>query len=278
MKHKLKQIINAFFSFFGKTKLGRYAYDQVIKNAMSRKQKIVHQGIELHFSVPNMLNTYRANTFSTKEPETLAWIDQIPKGAVFWDIGANVGLYTCYAAIARNCQVFAFEPSVFNLELLARNIALNHAGERATIVPLPLFSECAVSNLNMTSTEWGGALSTFCQNYGHDGQTLQTVFSFKTVGLSMQEAVDLLKIPKPNFIKMDVDGIEHLILQGGQKLLQQVDGILIEINDAFKEQSESSARYLKEAGFKLRDKKHSEMVSLSSSFNNAYNQIWARSV
>ena len=39
-------------------------------------------------------------------------------GGVFVDIGANIGLYSIYAAKCRNIKVFAFEPSVFNLEFL----------------------------------------------------------------------------------------------------------------------------------------------------------------
>ena len=40
---------------------------------------------------------------------TLDWIDSIEKGSVFWDIGANVGLYGIYAAIKKDCIVYAFE-------------------------------------------------------------------------------------------------------------------------------------------------------------------------
>ena len=89
---------------------------------MNHTQKVEHQGVELTFAEPNDINNYRIGTFSTKEPETLEWIDEIPQGSVLWDIGANIGLYTCYAAKARGCRVFAFEPSVFNLELLARSL------------------------------------------------------------------------------------------------------------------------------------------------------------
>ena len=59
---------------------------------------------------------------------------------------------------------FAFEPSVFNLELLARNIFGNDLVRQITIVPLPLSDTLAVNTLNMTSTEWGGALSSFGQS------------------------------------------------------------------------------------------------------------------
>ena len=215
------------------------------------------------------------DTFSTKEPETLEWIDGIPEGAVVWDIGANVGLYSCYAAMQRGCKVFAFEPSVFNLELLARNINLNKLKDHISIIPLALSDKLAVAELNMTSTEWGGALSTFGQDYGHDGETMQKIFEFKTLGLSMEDAVNLLKITPPDYIKMDVDGIEHLILQGGKSLLKHVQGVLIEINDEFVEQSKVSASCLTDAGLTMVSKRHSEMVE-ESAFNDAFNQVWFR--
>ena len=114
-----------------------------------------HGQTELVFAVPNQLNRFRVDTFSSKEPETLEWIDSISENSILWDIGANVGLYSCYAAKCRHCRVFSFEPSVFNLELLARNIFINDLVDRVTIVPLPLSDSLNVNTLNMTSTEWG---------------------------------------------------------------------------------------------------------------------------
>jgi hypothetical protein len=43
---------------------------------------------------------------------------------------------------------------------------------------------------------------------------------------------------------MDVDGIEHFILNGGSKVLKKVQSILIEKNDYFKNQSEETNHYL----------------------------------
>ena len=57
-------------------------------------------------------------------------------------------------------------------------------------------------------------MSTFSQSYGHDGETMQKVFVIPTFGLSMVDAVRLLRISQPDYIKMEVDGIEHLILKG----------------------------------------------------------------
>ena len=49
-----------------------------------------------------------------------------------------MGLYSVYAAKKGKCTVCAFEPSVFNLELLARNMFLNDIQEQVTITPLSL--------------------------------------------------------------------------------------------------------------------------------------------
>lgn len=275
MREIAKSILNAAVNFAIKTRLGRYCLEQSIASLMTSTCAIMHQGHELRFAAPNRLNRFRINTFATKEPETLEWIEAIPRGSVMWDIGANVGLYTCYAAKARGCRVFAFEPSVFNLELLARNISLNKISSRATIVPLPLSEFMMISSLNMTTTEWGGAMSTFDQPYTHDGTLMQKAFEYSTIGLTLDEAVRLLKLPQPDFIKMDVDGIEHLILKGGSATLASIRGILIEINDEFKQQSEEASRYLSDAGLILKEKRHAELFE-GSAYRHSYNQIWVR--
>jgi FkbM family methyltransferase len=261
----------------GKTSVGRYCFERIVEASMNRTSMAEHRGTKLIFSVPNALNRYRADTFASKEPETLQWIDRLPEGAVLWDVGANVGLYSCYAAKARGCRVFAFEPSVFNLEVLARNIYLNQLSERITIVPLPLSERLAFSSLNMTSTNWGGALSTFDESYGHDGKIISKVFDFPTIGLSMRDAVSLLEIPAPEYLKMDVDGIEHLILKGGIPILRGIREASIEINDKFTAQALDAKRYLEEAGLSFKEKKHADHFDLQEGpAKYTFNQIWVR--
>lgn len=245
---------------------------------MNRTDEIVHQRTRLVFSTPNSQSQWRARTFSTKEPETLDWIDSIEESSVLWDVGANVGLYSCYAAKHRNCRVFAFEPSVFNLELLARNTFLNALTGRVTIVPLPLSGTRAVNTLNMITTDWGGALSTFGESFGYDGKPMKKVFEFSTIGITMVDAVLVLGIPQPDYVKMDVDGIEHLILAGGQEVLRKARGVLVEINDHFEVQAENASRYLREAGLTMTDKKHAAYFDAVGEDVGKYtfNQIWTR--
>jgi FkbM family methyltransferase len=275
IKGALRQFVDASVVIMGKTSAGRYLFEQILNNAMGRSLTVEHLGTRLEFAVPNGLNRYRAATFATKEPETLEWIDRMSERSVVWDIGANVGLYSCYAAKARGCRVFAFEPSVFNLEVLARNIALNRLTDQITIVPLPLSDGLAFNKLNMTSTSWGGSLSTFGQSYGHDGAALSKVFEFSTIGLSMVDAVSLLDVPRPDYIKMDVDGIEHLILKGGLPILRGIREASIEINDDFKMQATEAKRWLEEAGLSFKEKRHAEHLDLQAGPARAtFNQIW----
>ena len=222
-----------------------------------------------------MNNFNKQKTFSINEPETLEWIDQIPNNSVFWDIGANIGLYSIYAAKKRNCSVFAFEPSVFNLEVLARNIFKNNIVDKVKIIPIAVSDSLGNDIMSMTSTEWGGALSSFGKDFSWNGEKIEKNFIFNTFGIKIDQAVSLLKIKSPDYIKLDVDGIEHIILQGGEEVLKKVKGILIEINDDFSEQANIAKKLLQKAGLQFKHKKQSELHK-NSVFKNTFNQIWVR--
>src|SRR5690348_10867014 len=107
LRSTLKHVVDAAVAASARTTLGRRLQSRVVESARQRTQSVNHGGVTLLFAVPNAACKYRADTFSSKEPETLAWIDSLPTGSTLWDVGANVGLYSCYAAKARNCRVFA---------------------------------------------------------------------------------------------------------------------------------------------------------------------------
>lgn len=253
-----------------KFRLGQFLVQEMIASGMGVTQSVRRGATAMRFAVPNALNRYRADTFETKEPETLKWIEAIPTNDVVWDVGANIGLYAIYAAKTRNARVFAFEPSVFNLELLARNIVLNGLQSAVTIVPVA-FSDKAGPNLfQMTSTDWGGALSTFGEGFDQNGQMMNGVFEYQTVGISMDDTVPSLGIPPPNHLKIDVDGIEHFILRGGEAVLAGVSSVLIEINDGFEAQAQESVQHLERAGLQL-------LKKCDLGVAGQYNQWWVRS-
>jgi len=269
IKQFVKRTMRKIVAGLSKTYVGRYAYQEIIDAAMKWERSVIYGSHRLNFAVPNWLNQYRIDTFATKEPETLEWVDSIPEGSVLWDIGANIGLYSIYAAKARNCCVYAFEPSVFNLELLARNIFLNNLQNQITIIPVALSDQLGVNFFRMTTTAWGGALSSFGQDFDQNGAPLKDIFEYQTLGMSMSDAVSLFNVPRPDYIKIDVDGIEHFILRGGSNVLAKVKGLLIEINDTFQDQAEESVRILEKAGLSLFKK-------CDLGVSNQFNQWWMR--
>ena len=94
----------------------------------------------------------------------------------------------------------------------------------------------------------------------------------------MDGANKILNIPLPHYIKIDVDGIEHLVLKGGFEVLKNVNGLLIEVNDDFDEQADGCQHLLTLAGLVLKEKRHSEMFDGPDAMGggHVWNQIWIR--
>ncbi len=64
-------------------------------------------------------------TIFLKEPETISWLRSFEKDSVFFDVGANVGLFSIFSSLVNGSRTFAFEPSSTNFLSLVKNINLN---------------------------------------------------------------------------------------------------------------------------------------------------------
>lgn len=245
--------------------------DVYLFSKMNKVKTLKTNGLTLKFSTPNFLTRYRANTFFTKEPDTLEWIESFDKKSVFYDIGANVGLYSIYAGLIKKSRVFCFEPSVFNLEILAKNIYLNNLVDNLTIIPIALNDKIKVSNLKLSNTEVGGAHSTFDKDFDGDGKKMSIKFEYNTIGFDLNSFVDKSKLPLPDHIKIDVDGLEHFILKGGNEVIKNAKSILVEINDDFESQKKVSENILRNCGFELSKKNYADTDN-----KPIFNQIWKK--
>jgi len=258
---------------------------QIFSNTLidleNRKQKVLHknsQKSEISFNLftPNQMCKMRADTFSTKEPEILSWIDENGSDGTFWDIGANIGLYSIYYAKSQPGSVISFEPSVFNLKQLAKNISINNLSDKLGLFPMPLSDHTGYSNFIISSSEEGSAQNAFGVNYGYDGNKIVNNIEYKVMGFSGDKLVEAGLIENiPKLIKIDVDGIEHMILRGMKNVLRSKEcySVFVEVNDAFEEQAEGVKDILEECGFKLSIKAQAEMHE-SSKFRTTFNQIW----
>ena len=229
--------------------------------------------------MPNSINEFRARTFFNKEPEILEWIDRFGEAGTFWDVGANVGLYSIYFAKKHpQNTVIAFEPSPFNLKLLSVNISANGLTDNVSVFPIALSDSQEFKKLSFETTTEGGAFNAFGVEYGFDGKKLQTntaVNWWGSTGDMLLNSGILQDVP--SLIKIDVDGIEHLILNGLASALSHKDckTIYIEANPDFEEQYIEISHILTKSGFTLENEERSELLSKSTK-SKSRNQIWVK--
>jgi len=242
------------------------------------KKEVYFEGKKIIISTPNFLCFYRAKTFASKEPETLNWIKAMPNNSVFWDVGANIGLYSLAAAAVKKARTFSFEPSPFNYQVLVKNIYLNKLSNSLVAIPIPLSDLNHQAQLSMSDVLMGGALSTFGQDYGYDGKKLTSKLRFQTCGFQGDCLADLLDLEAPKYIKIDVDGIEHLILAGCRKLLKKVRSVLVEVSPKFVFQTKKIFSEMTKAGLKPSDKRFLNANDiLKTKLPPTINLVWDRS-
>ena len=140
-------------------------------------------------------------------------------------------------------------------------------------MPFALSDKMGKGDLNMSSENWGGALSTFDKLYGENGEDMKVIFKYPIFSISIDDAVNKLDILYPDFIKIDVDGIELLILEGGKEVLSKVKGLLIELSDQWEEKKLICETLLTKAGMVKVDYKNSQV---DNNRKGSFNQIWSR--
>lgn len=210
------------------------------------------EGVKVKFAAANASIAWRAQSFYTKEPDTVAWLQRMPKDSVLLDVGANIGIYTLTAAVGRGCQVYAFEPESQNYANLNANIALNNIANRVTAYCAALTDQPGLDRLFLSRFEkdGGGSCHSYGEEVGFDLAPRPSPFAQGCIGLKLDDLVKQGVIPIPDFIKIDVDGFEHKVVAGAMETLKnpKVKEILIEINPAI-ESHRQLILTLRELGF-----------------------------
>jgi len=186
----------------------------------------------MKFYLPNRHCEWRVQTIYTKEPDTVAWIRSMKEGEVFFDIGANIGLYTLLAA-SRKLAVFAFEPESQNFGVLIRNLALNSFTKaQAVAFPFCISDGERIDTLRLSSLIAGGSCHSFASDENFKREEKQWAYEQGSVSFSLDALVFEIKMPQPAHIKVDVDGFEDKVLRGATKVLENTKSILVEMDSA----------------------------------------------
>ncbi len=218
---------------------------------------------------------YRANSFERKEPETLNWIRGFDTDDNLLDIGANIGIYSLYAAY-RGIDVMAIEPDALNYALLNLNIRLNNYGEKIVPYCIAIHDKNKFSKFNIgKSYQWGGAMNTFDNTLNYKGQEFMPVHSQGIFGINLDSFLENLP-SVPNHLKIDVDGNENLILLGAKELLKnkKLKSILIELDET-RGDYDSSKTIIQQSGFNLVEKTHAPIYN-QGKYSTTYNHIFRR--
>ncbi|MEA5066920.1 MAG: FkbM family methyltransferase, partial [Eubacteriales bacterium] len=134
----------------------------------------------------------------------------LTEGDVVLDCGANIGLFSCYAA-SRKCTTYAFEPIGGNLaETLAYHIRLHSPLMR--LVPYALADGVGQMEMNVASFADCGA-SLVSNKYTDSSITVETT----TIDHFVKEA----RLDRVDFIKADIEGAERLMLAGAKETLRK---------------------------------------------------------
>jgi FkbM family methyltransferase len=205
--HRLRSTLSAVSFQIGGRVFGRRARARVGERSLIVADAHVYHAARAKYANPPDWN------------EMQAWKRALGPGALFVDVGANVGVYTIWA-IETGAEVIAVEPSPTARERLSSNLKLN--GYEAEIVPAALAEQ-----------EGTMRLTTELDNQNHlvlSGGSNGTG-SVEVPVLTLDEVVGDRTV---DGLKVDVEGAELLVLKGAQRLLaeQRIRLIQLEWNES----------------------------------------------
>ena len=276
--YKILYIINFFTSkFFNKDLL--LWLKEFIEEDSYKNLKIGNKKIS--FFVPNNLIKWRIETFFDKEPETIEWINNFdPKKSIFWDIGSNIGQYSIYCAIKhKKSRVVSFEPSAGNLRILSRNISKNGLTNKIKIFPIPLTKyQNKFFVFEESNFLEGAAHNNFGKDNVKDYNSLKKKMRYQIYGTNINYLLKEKILDIPNYIKIDVDGIESLILEGSENFLRnpKIKEVLIELDENNKKEYKKIIMIMKNNKFYLYEKKRNDKYHTTTDSKSTYNNIFKK--
>ena len=216
----------------------------------------------------------------TKEPQTIDWLNTLEDRQIFWDIGANIGTFSLYAASVRSATVNSFEPIASTYALLVENILVNKLDAQISPYCLAFTDHTGIgtwyveqrhrpsrdagssdhridssTNIKEIPNQYGSKLSIFCY--------------------TIDDFIEHCSLKIPSHIKIDVDGGECNILRGAQRVLRSefLRSILVEIDETDTSSARDIVNILNDTGFHLETKVPLKGGTMNTMFNYVF---WKR--
>jgi FkbM family methyltransferase len=170
------------------------------------------------------------------EGEVQVFRNVLRPGDVAIDVGANIGAFTVPMAklVGETGQVYAFEASRYNQQLLRENVNQNKCADVVAI------KACAASDqTGVLKVDKQSALHAYCRPDVNEGE-----FEIPRI------TIDSLKLPKVKLIKVDVDGHELEVLNGAEQTIKRCKPIIY-IENEIDAKREAMVAWLVDHGYRL---------------------------
>lgn len=171
----------------------------------------------------------------------------ITPGDICWDIGANIGFYTCLLAsqVEGTGAVVAFEPAAHTFGYLCENVSLNYFSN-VTAVNKGLGNKIEQRHLYYSEAALAEGTASLKYTNGHSTAERVTL-----------DTIDNLigELPIPNFIKIDVEGYQLEVLRGGEHCLKMHAPLLMaelkDVGETNRDDFSEIEQYIANLGYSL---------------------------
>lgn len=180
-------------------------------------------------------SSFLAGTYESDQ--TALFEQMLMEGDIVLDLGAHVGYYTVLASVlvGDTGQVIAFEPEPENLYFLHRHVKLNKC-DNVTVI------EACVADSSGECTFRREGTGT-----GH----IDEAGALTVPVLSLDELLADGAIPRPDYMKIDVEGAELRVLQGACQLIADArPTIFLSVHG--EQLRDDCSQFLKARGYQLR--------------------------
>jgi len=152
------------------------------------------------------------------------------KSGTYIDIGANIGCTTIPVAQNENVDCIALEPDPSNFNYLTLNVATNCGHGNVKLYQLAAFKERKMLQFELSSDNMGDHRIRLADAPGRiaDGQfNEQNRRTIHVEAVAIDDFIDAKR--EPVAVKIDAQGAEPFIVEGGSKLMARAHLLIMEI-------------------------------------------------
>lgn len=217
---------------------GKYFFDETLRCDVASRQV---EGVLLEAPVRSYRELARFINFG-EDPNDLVhrWLDIIDDCKVLYDVGSATGLEGFFAAARHDCRVCFIEPFTPSVDALLKGIYLvgRRGGDTAAFEVFAAGCDREPGYTKLYSHHppaAGVTLNSFSapDQYCRGGRQNEPIAVTQWVaGVSLDQLHFDLGQPMPTHVKIDVDGFEARVIEGGKRIVEsgQVRQFMIEIN------------------------------------------------